>query len=130
MQGADERGRWILWLESAEIDEDLVGGFQLRRIPQNARVDRRCTVLRGAAARIELSGKFGLGSPRERILEALGPPTVIENAGRTLIYLHQHQEEKMGDPKGPQPFPVVNNVIILLKQGVVEAIGATKYTLW
>jgi hypothetical protein len=27
LQGADQRSRWILWLESAEIDEDLVGGF-------------------------------------------------------------------------------------------------------
>lgn len=128
VRGADQRGRWVLWLESAEIDEDLVGSFQLRRIPRTARVDRRCTTLQDAAAVVELSIKLELGMPRVRVLQILGQPSV--ETGHTLIYLHQHEEIKTGDPTDPRPFPVRNNLVILLRQSTVHAIGAAKYTLW
>ena len=128
VQGTDPAGRWVLWLESAEIDEDLVGSFQLRRLAPRARVDHRCAIVQGPAD-VELPLKLALGMPRARVLQRLGRPSV--ESGKRLLYLHQHDELKVGNPTaGPQPFPVRNDLVILLRQGIAHAVGATKYTLW
>ena len=45
LSGRDVDGRWVLWLESGEMDAGTVGSFQWRRVPEGERFDARCGTL-------------------------------------------------------------------------------------
>ena len=113
--GANETGRWVLWLENDEISDSLVGAFQWRQLSENDVPDPRCQMLRREDSMITLPLPITLGASQSRVLKSLGSP-----AGRTserLIYLHEHASGS---------YVSSNTVIVRLRNGVVWAIQASK----
>jgi hypothetical protein len=118
LSGRDVGGRFVLWLESGEIDAGTVGSFQWRRVPNEARFDARCATLL-ETDKVKLTIPLHLGMSESRLFEALGQPTVRH--GNTLLYVHKHDE---GSKNGP--FTVLNTVSIVLRNGAVWAIEGLK----
>jgi hypothetical protein len=117
--GTDPNGRWVLWLESGEIDGGSVGGFDWRRLNKIAVLDRRCRVLGGT--KVELPIALRLGISEAEVLKTLGLPTVRHSD--SLLYVHEHQVSIRGEPYDSQ-----NIVIILLRAGRVWSIKVSKTT--
>lgn len=115
--GANETGRWVLWLENDEISESLVGTFQWRQLSENDVLDPRCQLLRREDSMITLPLPFTLGATQSQVLKSLGSPAA-RNSER-LIYLHKHSSGS---------YVSSNTVIVRLRNGVVWAIRASKTT--
>lgn len=115
--GTDSGGRWVLWLESGEIDGGMVGSFQWQHLAKDADLDQRCRMLQHAA--IELPIALRLGIAEKEVLKTLGAPTV--RRGNRLIYVHEHEETIRGEP-----FTSYNIVAVLLRSGKVLAIEVSK----
>ena len=113
----DPADRWVLWLESGEIDGGSVGSFQWQRLSNDDVVDSRCQALGGGSVTLPLS--FRLGAKKAEVLKSLGGPTSTES--QRLIYLHEHE----GKIKG-QPFAVSNIIVVHIRDGLVWAIQASK----
>jgi len=118
-QGADATGRWVLWLESGEIDGGSVGSFQWQRLSSREVLDPRCHALRGPTSAIRLPLSLKLGAKKTEMLEILGEPTTID--AERLIYLHEHEETIKG-----APFTTSNIVVVRLRDGIVWAIQVSK----
>lgn len=121
LSGGDVNGRWVLWLESGEMDAGTVGTFQWRRVPKDARFDARCGKL-SEADKIKLTIPLHLGMSDSKLFEALGQPTVRN--GNTLLYVHEHDEASNNGP-----FTVLNTVSIVLRNGAVDAIEVLKVSM-
>ena len=117
--GTDPEGRWVLWLESGEIDGGMVGSFRWERLPVNAELDQRCRMLQRKAGGMVLPIRLRLGTTEKDVLKALGTPTV--RRGDRLIYVHEHDETIRGEP-----FTSNNTVEVHLRGGTVCAIEASK----
>jgi hypothetical protein len=120
-RGTDPKRRWVLWLESGEIDGGMVGSFQWQRVANSAVLDPRCRTLQDTSGAIKLPVALRLGMAETEVLKTLGPPTVSH--GDRLIYVHEHQESIRGEP-----YTSENIVSILLRDGMVWAIEASKTT--
>jgi len=117
--GTDPSGRWVLWLESGEIDGGTVGSFQWQRLDTSAVLDGRCQML--GDAKVDLPIAVRLGTVEAGVLKSLGRPTV--RRGDRLVYVHEHQESILGEP-----FDSSNIVAILLRAGRVWEIDVSKTT--
>jgi len=117
--GADERGTWVLWLESGEIDGGYVGSFQWRRIVKGAVFDPRCRDLGHRESQIKLPLPLALGANKSEVLKALGEPSLKDD--EQLIYLHEHDSTISSEP-----FTTSNIVIVRLENGIVWAIQVSK----
>ncbi len=115
--GANETGRWVLWLENDEISESLVGAFQWRQLSESDVLDPRCQSLRREDSMITLPLPFTLGAMESQVLKSLGSPAARDSD--RLIYLHEY---------GSGSYVSSNNVIIRLRNGAVWAIQASKTT--
>jgi hypothetical protein len=121
LRGADPSGRWVLWLESGEIDGGSVGSFQWRRVTPGATFDKRCAALSPDDSTVKLPIALHLGIPETEVLRVLGTPT--QRRGRTLLYVHEHQEIIKG-----VAFTVLNTTTVLIRDGRVWAIEVDKST--
>jgi hypothetical protein len=117
--GNDPDGRWVLWLESGEIDGGTVGRFQWQRLNKNAILDKRGQSLGGA--KVELPIPLRLGVTEAEVLKTLGKPSA-RTADR-FIYLHEHQSSIQGEP-----YTSDNVVAILFRAGRAWAIEVSKTT--
>src|SRR5579863_9923505 len=69
--GTDHPGdRWVLWLESGEIDGGTVGSFQWHRLNTSAVIDRRCQMLGEAKVEVPIALRLGMGEAE--VLKNLG----------------------------------------------------------
>jgi len=118
-RGTDSEGRWVLWLESGEIDGGMVGRFRWQRLPMNAELDQRCRMLQREAGGILLPISLRLGTTEKEVLKTLGTPTV--RRGDRLIYVHEHDETIRGEA-----FTSYNIVEVRFRGGTVCAIGVSK----
>jgi len=121
LQGSDSAGRWVLWLESDEIDGPYVGSFQWRRVAANVQFDRRCQVLGNVDNEVALPIKLRLGSSESQVLQILGKPTFRK--GNTLFYEHEHNRTIRNEP-----WTSTNTVIIVLRHGVIWALDVDQST--
>jgi hypothetical protein len=119
--GRDNRGSWVLWLESGEIHGRTVGAFQLRSIDASAQVDKRCPLLDATRA-IEVASGIRLGLARAKTIEILGRPT--KSAGDTLLYAHEHRDGTRG-----QPATASNRLIIRFRNEILDAVDVWKMTV-
>jgi hypothetical protein len=117
--GTDPGGRWVLWLESGEIDGGMVGSFQWQRLTKGAVLDRRCRMIEGTGVELPVALRFGI--TEAEILKILGPPTVKQSD--SLVYVHQHRESIRGEP-----YTSTNIVAVLLRGRKVWAIDVSKTT--
>jgi len=115
--GADTAGRWVIWLESGEIDGGSVGSFQWQRLSDREVLDSRCHALAGNGVSLPLS--LRLGAKKAEVLKNLGAPTSSDT--ERLIYLHEHKSTIRGEP-----FTISNIVVIDIRNEVVWAIRASK----
>jgi hypothetical protein len=118
-RGADERGAWVLWFESGEIDGGYVGGFRWWRVVRTAVLDPRCLDLGRRKLPINLPLALGLGANKTEVLKALGEPAFKDD--ERLIYLHKHERTI-----SREPFTTSNIVMVRLKNGTVCAIQVSK----
>jgi hypothetical protein len=117
--GMDSSGRWVLWLESGEINGGRVGGFQWQRLDEDEMLDPRCRML--LDAKVELPIALGLGAAESKVLKTLGRPTARH--GIRLFYEHEHEESFQGEP-----FTSMNEMAFLLRDTRVWAMEAWKTT--
>jgi hypothetical protein len=122
LYGGDAAGRWVLWLESGEIDGPNVGGSQWRRVRTTAQFDGRCQALPDGNSKVELPIELSLDATENKVLQVLGQPTVRK--GNTLIYEHEHEETIHNEP-----YRSMNTVTVALRHGVVRAIQVTQTTV-
>jgi hypothetical protein len=115
--GADTAGRWVIWLESGEINGGSVGSFQWQRLSNGEVLDARCHALAGNGVSLPLS--LRLGAQKAEVLTNLGAPTSSEP--ERLIYLHEHKSTIRGEP-----FTISTIVVIDIRNEVVWAIRASK----
>jgi len=118
--GSDDKGDWVLWLMSSEIDGGRVGGFRWQRVDRMAQL-ASCPRLSGGKAGVDLPISLRLGMSTSDALLILGKPS--ERLGQQLFYLHEH-ERKIHD----QPFTAMNTLFIQIREGVVWAIEVWKST--
>jgi hypothetical protein len=120
LSGTDKDQRWVLWLESGEIDGGMVGEFQLRRIAVDAKLDSRCQVLKEGSG-VVLPFSLRLGMAEEDVLNALGRPTARRRD--SLFYRHYHEGVIRN-----QPYESGNEVTVVVQDGVVWALQVWKST--
>lgn len=117
--GQDAAGRWALWLTSAEIDGPSIGGFEWRRVAQNAHFDPRCTRL-PEGTEITLSPiPLRLGTSQSQVVKWLGPPTARH--GNILDYEHNEEKRTSRDT-----YDYWNSVALRLLDGTVDSIRAAE----
>ena len=119
--GMSHEGRWIIWLESGELDGGTVGSFQWLSISRDARVDSRCGRIAGLMRSVTLPHRLQLGMSAQSLLKTLGKPTA--RRGNTLVYLHEHQSmiHKM-------PYTTDNAVAVIQSKGAVRQIAVSQTT--
>jgi len=88
---------------------------------EHCTVGKTFKTLQDTSGGIELPVALRLGIAETEVLKTLGPPTVSH--GDRLIYVHEHQESI-----GGEPYTSENIVAILLRDGMVWAIEASKTT--
>jgi hypothetical protein len=115
LYGSDEAGRWVLWLESGEIDGGSVGSFLWRRVGPNTRFDKRCRMLPKVGSRIKLPIPIRLGTTETKALQILGRPTARHR--HALVYVHEHEESIHNEP-----YTSTNTVVVEFRRGLVWAI--------
>jgi hypothetical protein len=119
--GTDANGLWALWLESDEMGGGSVDGFALQRLDNDARVDRRCRMLRKGYGAFGLPIPLRLGMTEMQVRHLLGKPTLRYR--NTMMFDHDHQETIHNEP-----FTVSNTVAVGVRRGVVWAIQVWKVT--
>jgi hypothetical protein len=80
---------WVLWLESAEIDGEAIGGFLWLRMSSVQRIDSRCKLLNTEQSIVTSPVPLRLGMTKLQVEQLLGKPS-----GRfqeTFMYFHQHE---------------------------------------
>ncbi len=106
---------WVLWLESAEIDGESIGGFVWLRMSSDQKIDSRCKAL-NAEQGIDISPvPLRLGMTKSQVEQLLGKPS-----GRyhnTFMYFHEHERTI-----GNTPYTWDNSIDIVYRNGVVWAI--------
>jgi hypothetical protein len=123
--GVNEKGRWVSWLESEEINGGFVGSFQWRQLSKSDVLDPRCQALLKADSVITLPlSSLTLGAAQSQVLKILGSPTAKNN--QQLIYLHE--EKVKSKVARDDPFISSNIVIVRVRKGAVWAIQASKTT--
>jgi hypothetical protein len=122
LSGANAGKRWILWLESAEIDGGTIGGFRWQALTSTAQVDRRCGHVKDSRGGVELQRPFEPGTSESELLQTLGQPA--NKQGDRLLFVHEHQVQV-----NDQSFTATNTISILLHQGAVWAIEVWKSTV-
>ena len=122
LNGRDDGGSWILWLEAGEIHGGTVGAFQLRRVNPSTLVDKRCSVI-GSTRRLELVNGIRLGLSRAQMMKILGPPTT--SAGDTLLYSHERQQAIRG-----QVATATDRLTIRFRDTVLDAVDMWKMTVF
>jgi hypothetical protein len=120
--GRDGNAAWALWLESSELGGEIIDGYALQRLDQNARVDQRCRTFGKSEGEIDLSVALRLGATEMQVRKILGTPTAVY--GNTLVFAHRHQQDI-----GGEPFTVSNTVYITLRAGTVWTIQVWKDTV-
>ncbi len=120
--GDDVDGRWVLWLESDEVGSGMVNGFALQRIGGNAKVDRRCRMLRKDNGEVELPVSLRLGMTQMQVHRALGEASLKYR--NILIFDHEHAETIH-----KEPYTVSNTVYIVLRKGAAWSIQVWKITV-
>jgi hypothetical protein len=121
LKGADADGKWVLWLESGEIDGPNIGGFEWLSVAPNAVFDPRCHSVRKADGGVKFPVPIRLNMSESQLLSLLGPPT--KKWGDTVFYLHEHEEMV-----GKEPFTASNSVKVVIHSGRVTKIQAWKDT--
>lgn len=121
MTGTTDGQRWVLWLESGEIDGGNVGGFQLRRIGGQVQLDTRCRTVDAPALIWTMPNSLAVGMRESEVIKTLGKPTGRKS--NILYYEHQRKTVIRGEP-----YDVVNTVTLVLRDGVVWAIQVWKTT--
>jgi hypothetical protein len=124
-QGQDERGPWVLWLESGEIHGPTVGGVLLKRRAASEQVDARCVRL--AATPISMPLPVHLGMPRSELLHLLGRPT--SESGQSVVYSNCHSI-KLSTKKGrePEPFDLCSSLRVRFRAGTLDALEVWRTT--
>jgi hypothetical protein len=115
LHGTDADGRWILWLESSEVDGGDVSGFQYRRLSAGTTVDSRCREFGNIRHAIKLPVPLRLGMTESQVRGVLGLPTVTQ--GHTLIFDHE-QKHAIHDVN----FTLSNTVAVVFADGIASAI--------
>ncbi len=118
--GVDGGSKWVLWLESGEIDGRYVGSFRLQSASSNTSFDGRCQVVNGPAA-VKIGLPLKLGMTGKELLRVLGKPSLRQSDN--MIYLHEHQELLNGTT-----FDSSNIVVLQLHGGKVTSIAVSKTT--
>lgn len=121
MTGTTDGQRWVLWLEGGEIDGGNVGGFQLRRIGGQVKLDTRCRTIATPAPISTMPNMLTVGMTESEVVKILGTPTARKP--NSLYYEHQRKTVIRSEP-----YDVVNNVTLVLQDGVVWAIQVWKTT--
>lgn len=117
--GQDAGGKWALWLTSGEIDGPSIGGFEWRRVAQNAQFDPHCVKL-PEGTEITLSPiPVRLGASQSQVVRWLGRPTT--RRGNILDY--EHNEEKR---TARHTYDYWNSVALRLLDGKVDSIRAAE----
>ncbi len=119
-QGMDGGDRWILWLQSGEIDGPSIGSFQWQRVSTDAKIDRRCRAL-GRTATVRLALPLSLGMNEADVLKVLGTPSF--RRGEKLIYLHEHEESI-----NAVQYDSSNIVMVRVHGGAVTSVAVSKTT--
>jgi hypothetical protein len=120
--GGREEQRWALWLSSGEIDGDLVSDFSIKRIGSDAAVDSRCRSLSSSSEEPTTSPtQLRLGMSESDLKLALGEPTA--RRGDFLFYAHSHDLKLHNEP-----FTLMNEITVRVKDGMVIAIKVWKRT--
>jgi hypothetical protein len=117
LENADARNRWVLWLMNAEINGGTIGGFQWKRISQNATVDGRCGKLPRTISAPELPKGLQLGMTAVAVKGVFGKPTVTH--GNKLLYVHESRG---------QSYKEINTVTFLIEHDIVLAMEVWKTT--
>lgn len=120
--GSGKKGRWVLWLESSEVDGGRVGAFQWRLLGPGTRLDRRCQTLGKGDHRVALPLTVHFGMTETQVRSILGQPTARK--GQTLIFDHEHEEVIDN-----LPFTSSNTVAVGFRGGVVWAIQVWRNTM-
>jgi hypothetical protein len=121
VQGTDSKGRWALWLESGEIHGGNVGTFEWIRIPDPSAVDARCRILPKKRNVVRLPIALRLGDTEAHVISVLGAPTI--RLGGSLLYLHKHEQMIQREP-----FTTFNDMVVVVRRGVVDAVEVTRST--
>jgi hypothetical protein len=123
LHGSDADGPWIFWLTSGDLDGPAIMGFQWRRLPPNETPDRRCGLISPGKGGIELPLALRPGMRESEMRKILGRPSFV--SGKTLIYYHEHPETINN-----LPYSADNMILIVLRDGIVLAIEASKTTTY
>ncbi len=118
LHGQNNAERWILWLESGEMNGDSVGSFDWRQISGNEVPDSRCVALTGDAVISLPTPSVTLGA-ESKVLEVLGAPTIRDN--RRFVCWNEHSITA----NQKDPFVTSNLVIFQLQDGRIWAIQAS-----
>jgi hypothetical protein len=121
LQGRDAAGRWALWLTSGEIHGGLVGMFEWLRIPERSSMDRRCHPLSRRPRQVRLPISIRLGDNGAHVEALLGVPTL--KRGESVLYAHEHERMIRR-----QPFTTLNQIVVVLRDGAVQAVGVARTT--
>lgn len=121
LTGQTEGQAWILWLESSEIDGGKVGGFQIRRIGEDVRVDPRCRKADDTFAFVAVPKSVHVGMTERDLLKILGEPTTRNR--HALFFAHEHKVVI-----GSEAYESDNNIVVVLLEGKVYAVQVWKTT--
>ena len=116
--GIDSHGRWVMWLTSAEINGEAIGGFEWRRLSPDESLDHRCRILpRSDGVRLPIALNLGLTESTTR--KTLGQPTDARDG--TLFYCHEHEEtiDKV-------TYTISNDIVLRFRDNVLWAILVSK----
>jgi hypothetical protein len=120
--GSDVGGRWALWLESSELGGELIDAFALQRLGRSAKSDPRCRFLPEGDGGVDLPIALRLGMTEIQVRQILGRPTLTYHG--TLIFFHERKQIIRNEP-----YTASNIVSIVIREGVVWAIHASKDTV-
>jgi hypothetical protein len=121
VQSGDAKRRWALWLESGEIDGGNIGIFEWVRIPSPGAVDARCRTLPSKKTAVRLPVALRLGDTEAHVISVLGQPTL--RVGDSLLYLHKHEQTIQR-----LPYTTLNDLVVVVHRGVVDAVEVTRST--
>ena len=111
----DHSDDWALWLESAEIDGESIGGFLWLRMGPGQKVDSRCKALNTQQGVVTTPVPIKLGMTEPQVEQLLGKPS-----GRfhnTFMYFHEHE----GTIRNTA-YTWDNSIDIVYRNGVVWAV--------
>jgi hypothetical protein len=121
LTGMTDGQRWVLWLESGEIHGGNLGGFQLRRIGGQVKLDTRCRTINAPASISTMPNMLTVGMRERDVVKVLGTPTARKP---NFLYFEHHRKIVI---RG-EPYDIVNTVTLVLRDGVVWAFEVWKTT--